>query len=105
MAPTIPKLRTEVMPMRGRVVSGKPRLLEEIWTTQRRRMKKTVKTIKIWARSVLDAEFSTVSRIFVVFFCTWFAFAWRDRRPSSGEPVDGWKSSSLKGFGFVIASV
>ena len=45
LAPTIPKLRTEVIPMRGRVVSGKPRLLEEICTMQRRRMKNTVKTI------------------------------------------------------------
>ena len=66
-------------------------------------MKKTVKTIKIWARSVLGAEFSTVSGTFVVFFCT--GFACRDRRPSSGGPVDGRKSLSLKVFGSIVESV
>ena len=60
LAPTIPKLRTEVIPMRGRVVRGKPRLLEEICTMQRRRMKNTVKTINSWEMSVLDAAQNTV---------------------------------------------
>ena len=38
LAPTIPQLRMEVIPMRGRVVRGIPRTLQEIWTTQRRKM-------------------------------------------------------------------
>jgi len=66
-------------------------------------MKKTVKIIKIWAKSGLDSEFSSFSGAVVFLFCT--RFACRDRRPSSGGPVDGQKSSSLKVFGFIVESV
>ena len=66
-------------------------------------MKNTVKTINSWARPVRNAEFSAVSELFVVLFCT--RFAWRDRKPYSGGPVDGQKSSSLKVFGLHVESV
>ena len=103
LAPRIPQLRMEVIPMRGRVVRGIPRALQEIWTTQRRKMNRMVNIISSWDTSGLGSDRSAFSGTSVAWFCARFAF--RDRSPSSTPPTDGLKSLSLKAFGVDVASV